>query len=359
MSLWVGMALMMVAQGPVEQPVEFKGAGGITLYGTLTMPAGTATLESAAAPGHVADKEKVLKVKTGISVPGVLLLPGSGPTDRDGNQPPALITDVLKQISNGLAEKGIATLRFDKRATRAYLSQFPKDQSKWAEFFKWENFVDDATAAYRFLGAQPGVDGKRVAIIGHSEGAEIALQIGSNLVGQSNPPAALVTIGGAGRPMGPILTEQIGRALERQKALPPVKKIYMDGLQKAIDQTIKTGTYPDDVPAGLKVLFNPTTTMLMRSYLTIDPSQLASHYSGPVLLINGAHDTQVSPDRDTPKLKDALAARSAGTVEMLIVPDASHNLKSTSGGNDDAFTGPVAPLALTKIVQFLIKELHA
>jgi fermentation-respiration switch protein FrsA (DUF1100 family) len=270
-----------------------------------------------------------------------------------------LITDVLKQIAAALADNGIASLRFDKRATRMYLPSFPKDKTLWADFFKWDNFVGDATGAYRFLGSQAGVDPKRIAILGHSEGAEIALQIGSNLAKDSTPPAAIVTIGGAGRPMGPILTEQISRALDRQKALPPVKKQYMDALKLAMDQIVKNGTYPEDLPPGLNALFNPTTTKIMQSYLTIDPCLLASRYAGPVLLINGAHDTQVSPERDTPKLKAALSLRKAGTVEMLIVPNASHNLKDTSSGNDDAFTGPVAPIALTKIVEFLSKELHA
>ena len=337
MSLWVGLALMMTAHAPMETPVSFSGASDFKLFGTLTMPTKT----------------------SGASVPGVILLPGSGPTDRDGNQPPGLITDVLKQIAVALADKGIASLRFDKRATRMYLPSFPKDKTLWAEFFKWDNFVGDATGAYRFLGSQPGVDPKRIAIVGHSEGAEIALQIGSNLAKDSTPLAAIVTLGGAGRPMGPILTEQISRALDRQKALPPIKKKYMDALQVAMDQVVKNGTYPTDLPAGLNVLFNDTTTKIMRSYLTIDPCLLASRYAGPVLLINGAKDTQVSPERDTPKLKEALSLRKTGTVEMVIVPNTSHNLKDTSSGNDDAFTGPVSPIALTKIVQFLSKELHA
>jgi len=337
MSILVGLTIMAMAQGPIETKVTFTGAGGFELYGTLTIPS------------HAEGK----------LVPAVLLLPGSGPTDRDGNQPRAqIITNVLRDLSSELASSGIATLRFDKRAAPIYLSKFPKDRNEWADFFKWENFVDDATYAYKFLGKQRGVDFQRIAIVGHSEGAEIALQIGSNLAKSTNPPAALVTIGGAGRPMGPILDEQIERALNKQGALPPIKKQYMEALDRAMAQIVSDGTFPADLPPGLVSLFNATTVKLIRSYLTIDPAVLARNCRGPVLILNGGHDTQISPERDAPKLKAALQSRSSGMVEMLIVPDASHNLKSTTGGDDDNFKGPVAPLAVAKLKQFLTKQLH-
>ena len=336
MSLLVGMMVMAMTAAPVEKPISFIGAGEFELFGTLTMPSN--------ATGHL--------------VPGVVLLPGSGPTDRDGNQAPLVVTDLLKQIATTLAEAGIASVRFDKRATPLYYAKWPKDRDKWAEFFKWENFVDDATDAYRYLCAHQGIDGHRVAILGHSEGAEIALQIGSNLAKDPTPPAALVTLGGAGRKMGPILREQIVLRLDQSKMLAPTKRKYMDYLDKAISQVIQDASFPPDPPAGFESLFNASTSKLMQSYCTIDPAQLAKRYAGPVLLINGGQDQQISPERDTPLLKAALESRSKGTVETLIVPDASHNLKSTVGGNKDQMTGPVAPLALSKIQQFLVKELR-
>jgi len=337
MSLLVGVVAMVMAAAPVEKQVTFTGAGGLTMYGTLTMPANSA--------GHM--------------VPGAILLPGSGPTDRDGNQAPVIVTDILKQISAALAESGIASLRFDKRATRLFGPKFPSTAPELAEFFKWNNFVGDATGALRFLQQQPGVDGKRVAIIGHSEGAEIALQIGSNLAKDPLKPAALITIGGAGRPMGPILHEQIELRLTQQKVPSPMKKVYMDYVDKAVAQVAASATFPPDPPAGLESLFNPTTTKIMQDYCRIDPAELAKNYPGPVLVINGGQDQQVSPEKDAPALKAALQKRSTGSVEMLIAPDTSHNMKSTAGGNKDMFTGPVVPMVLSKIQQFLTKQLLA
>ena len=337
MILAMGLAAMAFLQGTTETEVKITGAGGMVLSGTLSIP----------------------KHAPGVKVPGVLLLPGSGPTDRNGNQPPQLVTNLLKEISTTLNQSGFATLRFDKRASHTYMPLFKKMKSEdYSEFFKWENFVDDATNAMRFLQSQPSVDGKRVAIIGHSEGSEIALQIGSNLAGKKDQPAAIVTMGGAGRPMGPILHEQIGRALDKQKQAGPVRKMYLDAVDKATAQVAKTGTFPADVPPGLSALFNPSVAKLMQSYCRIDPCDLAKNYPGDVLVLNGANDTQVSPERDTPKLEAALKARSKGATEVLIVPNTSHNFKPTTGKNDDAYEGPVNPIALDKIKMFLTKHLH-
>ena len=327
MSLLAGLVVLFAGQVSLDKEVVFKGAGGLDIRGTLAMPAGA----------------------TG-KVPAVLLLPGSGPTDRNGNQVPFFVTDLLKEISQSLNADGIATLRFDKRASATYRSSFMKlGVQGMAEFFKWENFVGDATQALRFLQSQQ--------VIGHSEGALIALQIGSNEAGQPNSPATLITMGGTGRPMGPILHEQIARALDKQKQVDPVRKMYLDAVDRATAQVAKSGTYPSDLPGGLQSLFNPTTTKLMQSYCSIDPTNLARHYRGPVLVLNGADDTQVSPERDSPRLKEALQTRSKGIVEMLIVPKASHNFKSTINGDKDATKGPVSSLAMDKIKAFLNKHL--
>jgi len=335
MSAMLALVAMALGRAPVQTEISFTGAGNFTLKGTLSMPA-----------------------NSGNKLPGVLLLPGSGPSDRNGNQPPGLTTDILKQISDSLNAKGIATLRFDKRAAHTYTAFFMKmKREEYAEFFKWDNFVDDATAALKFLGSQSGVDPKRLAIVGHSEGAEIALQIGSAQANSSLRPAALVTLGGAGRPMGPILHEQIANALERQKVPSDRRSAYLDYVDKAAAQVAKDATFPPDPPAGLGALFNDTTAKLMQAYCKIDPTDLAKAYPGPVLVLNGGNDTQVSPVRDSPKLRTALESRSSGTVEMVIVPRASHCLKATTDQTNDVFEGPVVPLALDTIQQFLVKEL--
>src|SRR3569832_14311 len=117
--------------------VTFKGAGGFELKGTLLMPTG---------------------VK---SAPAFVLLPVSVPTDRDDNvNVPgySLKLDLLKQVAERMAQDGVATLRFDKRAVHTYSDKWPKDMAQMSTFFSWHNFCDDAKAAHDFLMHQPGID---------------------------------------------------------------------------------------------------------------------------------------------------------------------------------------------------------
>ncbi len=101
-----------VAWGSNEQQVSFQGTDGVTLAGTLQLPAGE-----------------------GRS-PALVLLAGSGPTDRNGNQPPALITDLQKHIAQGLADQVVVSLRFDKRGMYANAAELPKDNAKLGDFLR-------------------------------------------------------------------------------------------------------------------------------------------------------------------------------------------------------------------------------
>src|SRR4051812_48487042 len=146
-----------------EREVTFAGAGGLQLHGTLVVPA--------------------IKGK----VPGVLLLPGSGPSDRNGNQPPALVTDLLKQIAERLAADGYASLRFDKRAAAVYASTWPpKDMAALNNFFSYDAFVGDARAGLDFLKSQSEINPKLTVVAGHSEGGLIAIQLVHDLEGKPN-----------------------------------------------------------------------------------------------------------------------------------------------------------------------------
>ena len=302
---------------------------GLMLEGTLQLPVGA----------------------TG-KVPAVLLLPGSGPTDRDGNSGLGITTDILKQIAEELAKNGIASLRFDKRAIKIYAAKWPKDVKEMSMFFSWENFVDDASAGFDFMAMQSEIDPIRMGILGHSEGALLSLQIGSNRNGKSNAPKATILMGSTGRPMGAVIHDQIARRLKEQGAPADVTKVYLDYVDNACKALIEGKGLPKNPPTGLESLFNPTSYYLMSSYCRIDPADLAKKVNGPVLVLNGKNDAQVSAVKDTPRLLDALKARSGQKLESLIVPDTSHNFKSTKGATDDAFTGSIVSDALALILKF-------
>lgn len=290
-------------------------------------------------------------------VPAILLLPGSGPTDRDGNSGLGITTDVLKQIAEELAKNGIASLRFDKRAIAHYREKWPKTLPEVNKFFAWEKFVDDAKACFDYLATQPEIDKARVGILGHSEGALISLQIGSDRSGQADAPKITISLGGTGRPMGPIIHEQIERSLKKSGLSQDQQKTYLDYTDNACKALAAGQGIPPNTPKGLESLFNPTASDIMGAYCRIDPATLAKKVQGAALIINGAHDTQVSAERDAPKLIAALQSRKSGIVDSLIALDTSHNLKTTKDGNDDNFTGPVVPEILAKIVDFAKKNL--
>jgi uncharacterized protein len=327
--------------GPEHQPqaveITFTGVGGMELSGTLLLPPlpdGRGS-DAPAAPHPF---------------PAALLLPGSGPTDRNGNQPPMLVTDLLKQIAERLADEGVATLRFDKRAAQVYAEVWSAmDADEMNEFFRWEHFVGDARAALDVLRKHPATDPKRIAIIGHSEGGLIALQIAHDTAGTDDAPVALALLAAAGRTIDHLVREQIERMMKLQGANDALIAEYLAHIDGAVVMVKERRKVPDDLPPGLRPLFNPTVTNILHAYFTIDPADLARAFRGPVLVMQGENDVQVSHERDMPRLAAALRERENANVKSVLIPEASHNFKRVRSDHAPGFTGPVAPEALDAI----------
>lgn len=326
------LALALLSPLPfADKEVTFKGVDGLMLKGTLVRPAGN-------------------------KLPAVLLLPGSGPTDRNGNQG-MLVTDLLKQIADRLASEGIASLRFDKRATIGYQAFWPKDPKKLGDYFSWNQFIGDAKAALKYLQTQPNIDPKRTGVLGHSEGSMFAVQIGKDFAKKPGGPKVLVLMGAPGRTLDPIIREQVAASLGRAKASSEMIKKYADYTDAAIKSIKEKGTVPPNPPAGMQALFNPSSIVLMKSYLTFDPSKNIGYFPGPVLVIQGQKDIQVSAERDTPLLEKALKKR-GGVSEVLIARSASHNLKEVGDVNTDpGFKGVVVADAMEKLASWLKRYL--
>ena len=312
-----------------ERAVNVPGAEGAALAGTLQLP-----------------------VREGKG-PALVLLAGSGPTDRNGNQPSAMMTDLLKQIAEKLADQGIATLRFDKRGMYANKAELPKDKAKYGDFFSWENFVGDAASAVRFLRDQPEFDPNRVGILGHSEGGLLALEAARVLKAEHQPPAVLILLSTPGRAIDAVITDQLKRALTQQGA-PQQQTDYFLAENARVTRAIEqTGKVPPDVPAGLAALYPRYLGKFLHSEMAVDPCKLAADFSGPVLIVAGSADTQVSPDRDAKALDAALATRKNGVHALAIIPNASHNLKVVKDAGDPGFAGSVAPAAIDQLQQWV------
>lgn len=297
---------------PRAEPIQFEGFGRTRLQGEFLLPP-----------------------TTGQRAPGVLLLPGSGPTDRNGNQL-GLNTNLLKDLAGHLAAKGYATLRFDKRAVPVPFntSQWPRGAEALNEYFGWDAFTGDAAAAYRRLRWHPNVDPQRVLILGHSEGGLIALALASRV-----QPNGLILLGTPGRPLGDILVEQVDSQMDRQPMDANLRETIKQQNRDAVAAYRAGRAYDGPLHPGLRSLYNPTVAKYLQGTLGLDPAPLLRRYAGPVFLANGESDIQVHVDRDMMHL-----ARQSERRKAVRIPKASHNFKAVSDPfKEPGFTGPIVP----------------
>jgi dienelactone hydrolase len=332
-----GIVAAHAADTTVSQQVRFAGAGGVPLAGTLALP-----------------------MDTTRPVPAMLLLQGSGPTDRDGNQPDSGIrTDLLRQVADILAAHGIASLRYDKRGMYANTATRPARQEDYPQFFSWQNFVGDALAAHAFLAGQPVVDAGRVGLLGHSEGGLIALQAADMLQQQGNVPAALVLAAAPGRPFGAIIEDQIRRALRLQQATPDQERFFLSANARVMKDIRMTGRVPGNVPPGLAPFYPSYAGPLLQPMLMLDPAKLARGYQGPVLVLQGASDVQISAEQDALALDRALQQRSPDRHTLLIAPGVSHNLKQVADSDSQpGFEGQVSDAIAAQLAEWLTARLQ-
>jgi uncharacterized protein len=252
-------------------------------------------------------------------VPAALILAGSGPTDRNGNQP-AAHTDKLKQLAHALFAAGIASLRIDKRGVAASGPAAPAEAE-----LRLDHYLADARSWLAFLRARDRVGG--LFIIGHSEGALIAM-----LAAPGEQLSGLVLIAGIGAPLGTVLRRQLGAALPE-----PLR-------QKAFDiiVSLERGETVPQVPPELAALLRPSVQPFLISSLQRDPVAALAASTMPALVVQGTTDFQVS-------VEDArlLAASRAG-VELALIDGMTHTLKIAPAGRAaqiGAYTDPDLPLA--------------
>jgi hypothetical protein len=270
-----------------------------TLYGTLVVP-GAMT-----------------------KVPVVLIIAGSGPTDRDGNS--AFVRcNSLKMLADGLARYGIASLRYDKRGIGASFAAGPPEPD-----LRFEMYVDDAVAWGQNLRADPRFS--MIAVAGHSEGALIATIVTPRL-----PADKLVSIAGAGRPLGDVILEQLFGQVS-----PALYQSASD-----IIAALNAGQTVENPPAALYALFRPSVQPYLISLFRYQPVDEIRKVQAPVLILEGTTDTQVS-------MKDALLLAAADpAAKLLIIPGMNHVLKDVSldpDAQDRAYSDPSLPIDNTLV----------
>jgi len=283
----------------VESPIQARGPQG-PLRGTLLSPAAGARA-------------------------AVLIIPGSGPTDRDGNSPLGVNAAPYRRLAEALAADGVASVRIDKRGMFASAGAVPDPDQ-----VTLNDYASDVRAWVDKMRSDLGAP--CVFLLGHSEGGLVALLAAQRPRGV----CGLILVSTPGRPLGEVLREQL-------KANPANAPI-LDDADKALS-ALEAGRRVDvsGLNPALLPLFRPSVQGFLISMLTLDPATLLAAYKGPVAIVQGDADLQVGL-ADARRLK---AADPAATLTVL--SGVNHVLKVPAGpdraANLAAYADPGLPLA--------------
>ena len=245
------------APSVLQRPITLNTGTGM-LYGSLLLP------------------------KSKAPVPVVLIIAGSGPTDRDGNNPDGGRNDSMKRLALILAKNNIASVRYDKRGVAASLAATPDERN-----LSVEAYAADAVAWGQKLKADPRFG--QLILLGHSEGALIA-----TLAAPKVDAAAVISLSGSARPVDQVIREQLARSLP-----PPL----MMRSNELLD-SLKAGHVDDNVPAQLQVIFRPSVQPYLISLFRQDPAKAFAQLPMPALIVQGSNDMQVGTE-DAKLLKAA------------------------------------------------------
>lgn len=266
-------------------------------------------------------------------LPVALIIAGSGPTDRDGNNP-QMINNSLKMLAEGLNANGIATLNFDKRGIAASATPGQKEEDTL-----FEDMIQDVIQWVDFLKKDERFS--RIIIIGHSEGSLIGMAASLD-----NPKVdAFVSLAGIAVPADEILKKQLGNQ----------SPMLLEIVTPMIDQ-LKRGEFIENVDPMLYSLFRPSVQPYMISWLKYNPSEIIAKLNQPLLVINGTTDIQVEVDQAE------LLAKANPQAHLVIIENMNHVLKEVDGidpsTQQSAYLNPDLPLK-KELIPEIVSWIHS
>ena len=275
--------------------------------------------------------EKIISINIrGVAIEGTLLsnsgnqkvviiVAGSGPTDRNGNNTAGINCNTYKMMADELAKNNIASFRFDKRAiAKSAYKNFNEGD------LTFDDYVKDAIAINNYLKDSLGF--KKIYFAGHSEGSLIGM-----IASEKTNASGYISIAGAGRPIDVVITEQV------MKQSPIVGK-QLDSLL----QILKTKNKLDSIPPYLFSLLRPSIQPYMISWMKYNPQTEIAKLKCPILILQGTCDIQV-------KIIDAENLYNANRKAKLVaIPAMTHVLKDAGENCNDknlkTYHDPALPL---------------
>ena len=305
----------------MQEELTASGPAG-ALKGTLTLP----------------DDGETLRGDT----PVFLIVPGSGPTDRDGNSPLGIAAAPYKLLAEALASRGFPSLRIDKRGMFG-----SKDAVSNPNDVTIDRYGDDLVAWASAIQARlPARTGARCIIpIGHSEGGLVTLAA----VGRLPNACGIILIASIGRPMDQVISEQL-RAN-------PANAPFLAEAEAAL-ATLKRGERVDQstLSPALLPLFATEVQGFLMDTMSYDPAKLAAKTQVPMLIVQGLRDIQVTPE-------DArMLAAAAPKAQLALIPDVNHALKVVEtdelSANLSTYANPALPIssAVVEVIERFTAE---
>lgn len=263
------------------------------------------------ASGDIAGTLTIPNNKPG-KLPVALLIAGSGPTDRNGNNP-MMKNESLQKLAYGLASNNIASLRFDKRGIGE-----SKSAAKSEADLRFEDYINDARSWIEWL--KKDTRFSKVIVAGHSEGSLIGM------IAALNTAHGFVSIAGAGRSADKILKEQLANQ-------PPAVK---DPSFPIIDSLVQ-GKTVTNVPGILFALFRPSVQPYLISWFHYDPQAEIKKLTIPVLILQGTNDLQVTEE-------DAnLLAKSNTKAQLTLIKNMNHIFRIVEGDKKENLATYITP----------------
>lgn len=310
----------------------------VTLFAAIIATTAPMADRDIAAPGPQGPLKGSWTGPEGAKVPVVLMIPGSGPTDRDGNSPSGLKAAPLRLLAEGLAAKGIASVRIDKRGMFASAGAIP-DANK----VTIDDYVADTRSWIAAIRAKTGAP--CVWVLGHSEGGLVALDTAAA------KPAGLcgvIAVSTPGRRLGTVMRAQF-------HANPANAPILADA-DRMIDALEAGRTIPAaSLTPPLPMIFADAVQPFLINSFAKDPAKLAAATVKPLLIVQGEADLQVTPE-DARTLKAAQPK-----ARLVLLPGVNHVLKTVEGDSRGANLAtyadpnlPIAPGVVTAVADFVM-----